>query len=48
MKNLGVVRIQLSSAGQEVNELFQRTMPMRSDGVPIEHDNYSTLEYVHL
>lgn len=47
MKNLGVVRIQLSSAGQEVNDLFQRMMQMRFDGVG-KHDNYSTLEYVHL
>lgn len=48
MKNPGVVRIQLSSAGREVNELLQRTTRMRFDGVSVKHDNYSTLEYVHL
>lgn len=48
MKNMGVVRIQLSSAGQEVTELFQCTMRLRSDGVSIKHDNYSTLKYVRL
>jgi len=48
MENVGVVKIQLASAGQEVNELFQSTMQLRSDGVLIKLHKYSTLKYVNL